>query len=105
MHDSVSQLPTPSASARFPGAKVMPRHRRAASLPVIGFLREPEVLLARSTQPFDAMAARESSANFRNRLRLGGSRSRAVAWRRADVEGWLDGLTVIPTYSESEAGE
>ena len=103
MRDSVSQLPTPSASARFSGAKVLPRHRRAASLPVIGFLREPEVLqlvpLSRST-----LWRRIKDGEFPKPFRLGGSRSRAVAWRRADVEGWLDGLTVIPTYSESEAG-
>ena len=103
MRDSISQLPTPSTGAPSPGAKVMPRHRRAASLPGTGFLREPEVLLfvplSRST-----LWRRVKDGEFPKPFRLGGSRSRAVAWRRADVEGWLDGLTVIPTYSESEAG-
>ena len=82
----------------------MPRHRRAASLPAGGFLREPEVLLlvplSRST-----LWRRVKLGEFPKPLRLGGSRSRAVAWRRADVDEWLNGLTVTPVYAGGEAGE
>ena len=54
-------------------------------------LRLPEVLamtgLSRTT-----LWRRVKAGDFPARVRLGGRRSRAVGWRRADVERWLEEL-------------
>ena len=55
-------------------------------------LRMPQVLamtgLSRST-----LLRRERARDFPAKLRLGGPGSRAVGWRRADVERWLEALS------------